>query len=345
VKALEEERRHRTMTAFALHSTANGRLDTSTTALGDVLPLVQDQGLVWLDIKEINEEVKAFLAQTMVVDELVVEDVFGDATTACLRFEDHAFFAVRARNNADRLDTEFVFVVVKDDLLVTVRRGNIPAFATFGRRLVNSDPDDVALGVDYLLYELLDAIADDWTPVLSRFSGILDDLEFQVFDPSNTYDNLLERLHGLKGDLREANKSIESLNSITMRCVQPGVRLVGTNVMRYFTDLHQLTTALVKRVSNYSAGAASTRDAYLSNISMQLSESNAKLTEVMTTLTMVGAIMLPLTLIAGLFGMNNVELPVDAFGGFWGIVAVMVGFAAIMMAYFWRKGWFNPPRP
>jgi Mg2+ and Co2+ transporter CorA len=38
-------------------------------------------------------------------------------------------------------------------------------------------------------------------------------------------------------------------------------------------------------------------------------------------------------------------LPADAFGGFWGIVCVMGAFAAIMLAYFWRKGWFNPPRP
>jgi magnesium transporter len=333
------------MTAFRLYGTAAGRIDTSAAALHEAHQLAEGQGMAWLDIQEVTEEVKAFLTDTVVVDELVIEDIFGDATTASLRFEDHTFFAVRARNNAEHLDTEFVFVVVKGDLLITVRRGSIPALTTFARRFVRSDPEDLALGVDYLLYELLDAIADDWTPVLSRFSGTLDDLEFQVFDPSNTYDNLLEQLHGLKGNLREANKSVESLNSITMRCVQPGIRLVGTNVMRYFTDLHQLTTALVKRVSNYSGGAASTRDAYLSNLSMQLSESNAKLTEVMTTLTMVGAIMLPLTLIAGLFGMNNVNLPADAFGGFWGIVGVMCAFAALMMMYFWRKGWFNPPRP
>jgi len=333
------------MSAFRLHTTYAGLIDTSSMALGEVPQAVEGQGLAWLDLAEINEEVRAFLTDTMAVDELIVEDVFGDATTASLKFDNHTFFAVRARNDAERLDTEFVFVIVKGNILITVHRGSLPALAIFRRRVAKSDPEDLALGVDYLLYELLDAIADDWTPVLSRFSGTLDDLEFQVFDPSNTYDNLLERLHGLKGNLREANKSIESLNSITMRCLQPGVRLVGTNVMGYFTDLHQLTTALVKRVSNYSAGAASTRDAYLSNISMQLSESNAKLTEVMTTLTMVGAIMLPLTLIAGLFGMNNVDLPADRFGGFWGIVGIMGLFAAMMMAYFWRKGWFNQRRP
>ncbi|MGB0378294.1 MAG: CorA family divalent cation transporter [Poseidonia sp.] len=55
--------------------------------------------------------------------------------------------------------------------------------------------------------------------------------------------------------------------------------------------------------------------------------------------------MLPLTLIAGIFGMNNEDLPSDVFGGFWGIMAMMAAFAIMMLGYFWRKGWLGPSRP
>jgi magnesium transporter len=329
------------MGEFRLYTTVSGRMDTSNMTLEGVLQAIEGKGLAWLDIPEATGEVKTFLAETMAFDELAVEDIFGEATTASLKFDDHRFFVVRARNKEVRLDTEFVFILIRGDLMVSVRHSPIPAFTTFGRRFLISDEEDLALGIDYLLYELLDAIADDWSPILSSFSSDLDDLEFQVFDPNKRYDNMLESLHGLKGDLREANKSIESLNTITMRLLQPGERLIDNDVKNYFTDLHQLTTAMVKRVSNYSAGAASSRESYLSNISMQLSESNAKLTEVMTTLTMVGAIMLPLTLIAGIFGMNNDDLPDEMFGGFWGIIGFMVLFALVMLAYFRRRGWFG----
>jgi Mg2+ and Co2+ transporter CorA len=61
----------------------------------------------------------------------------------------------------------------------------------------------------------------------------------------------------------------------------------------------------------------------------------------MTTLTIIGAIMLPLTLIAGIFGMNNDDLPIDRVGGFWGIISIMFVFAIIMLTYFWRRGWLN----
>ena len=75
---------------------------------------------------------------------------------------------------------------------------------------------------------------------------------------------------------------------------------------------------------------------------MQLSESNARLSEVMTTLTIIATIMLPLTLISGIFGMN-----VDAFGAGSGyfdlmdIIGAMLIFSFLMIGYFWRKGWFE----
>lgn len=126
--------------------------------------------------------------------------------------------------------------------------------------------------------------------------------------------------------------------------MKPGERFVAYNVQQYFSDLHQLSISLLKRCNNYSAGATSSRDTYLSNISMQLSESNAQLTEVMTTLTIIGAIMLPLTLIAGIFGMNNDDLPTDTIGGFWGVMTFMAIFAILMLVYFWRKGWIGSPK-
>jgi magnesium transporter len=91
-------------------------------------------------------------------------------------------------------------------------------------------------------------------------------------------------------------------------------------------------------------GANSTRDTYLTNANLKLAESNKRLTEVMTTLAIIGAIMLPLTLIAGIFGMNT-DLPFDAStrSGFWVIMSLMIAFGLTMIAYFWRRGWFREP--
>ena len=329
------------MAELLLQTAASNRLSTEGLVLDEVLKAIDGEGLSWLDILKPDKEVKKFLLETMDFSELAVEDVFGPADTTAQKFNNHRFLVVNARDADNRLDTEPVAIFIKQKLIITVRHTRIPALKAFSKRFRKAGSEDLALGIDFLLYELLDSIADDWTPILGKYSSELDDLEFRVFDPNQKYENLLEGLHDLKRQLREASKSIESLHTVTLRMLKPGEKLLSDGVSRYFSDLSQLCTSLVKRANNYSQGATSTRDTYLSNISMQLAESNAQLTEVMTTLTIIGAIMLPLTLIAGIFGMNNDDLPSDLVGGFWGIISLMVTFAIIMLIFFWRRGWLQ----
>jgi len=329
------------MAELRLQTAASGLIERESYQLNGVPEAVQDEGLAWLDILRPDDEVRQFLLERMDFDELAVEDVFGPADTTAQKFKNHRFIVINARDADNQLDTEPVAIFIKENLIITVRHYEIPALKKFRHRFKKADEEDLALGIDFLLYELLDSIADDWTPILNSYSRQLDQLEFQVFDPSKRYDNVLESIHDLKRYLREASKSIESLNTVTMRLLKPNERLIGSGAERYFSDLNQLSVALVKRAKNYSSGATSARDSYLSNTSMQLAESNAQLTEVMTTLTIIGAIMLPLTLIAGIFGMNNEDLPLDQVGGFWGIITIMVIFACLMLTFFWRRGWLK----
>lgn len=329
------------MAELRLQTAASGRIPRDSFTLDGVLGAIEGEGLAWLDILRPDDQVRAFLLETMDFAELSVEDVFGPADTTAQKFKNHRFVVVKARDADNQLDTEPVAVFIKENLLITVRHCTIPALKILARRFKKADEEELELGIDFLLYEMLDAVADDWTPILNKYSKQLDDLEFQVFDPNIEYDGVLEGLHNLKRQLREASKSIESLNTVTMRLLKPNERLISEGVMRYFSDLNQLSLALVKRANNYASGATSARDSYLSNISLQLAESNAQLTEVMTTLTIIGAIMLPLTLIAGIFGMNNDDLPLELVGGFWGIIAIMVAFACLMLTFFWRRGWLK----
>ena len=329
------------MVELRLQTAKSGLIARESFDLNTVQVAIQEEGLAWLDILRPDDNVRKFLLEQMGFDELAVEDVFGPADTTAQKFKNHRFIVINARDADNQLDTEPVAIFIKENLIITTRHYSIPALKKFQVRFKKADDQDLALGIDFLLYELLDAIADDWTPILNSYSRQLDQLEFQVFDPSKKYDNILESIHDLKRYLREASKSIESLNTVTMRLLKPNERLIGSGAERYFSDLHQLSIALVKRANNYSSGATSARDSYLSNISMQLAESNAQLTEVMTTLTIIGAIMLPLTLIAGIFGMNSEGLPITPIAGFWGIIGLMLLFAVSMLTFFWRRGWLK----
>jgi len=327
------------MAELRLQTTGAGVIASSEFTLGGLEASVEGKGTAWLDILKPDDEIKEWL-EGIGIDELAIEDIFGHASDTVQRFDGHRFVVVRARDADNRLDTEPIAIILRDNMMITVRGTRIPALDVFSRRLKTADDDEIAIGVDFLLYELLDSIADDWTPILSEYSNRLDDLEYRVFDPSRAYDGLLEGLHDLKRLLREATKSIESLQSACLRLLKPGERLINESCLVFFTDLQQLSNTLVKRCAAYSAGATSTRDTYLSHVNLSLARSNAKLTEVMTTLTIIGAIMLPLTLIAGIFGMNT-ELPaeLDEIGGFWTIMAGMAIFSLLMLTWFRRKDW------
>jgi len=333
------------MAELRLQTSAGGRLSKEAFSLASLRQSVDGQGLAWLDIVNPDEEIRNFLLDDCGFDELAVEDTSGHTANTVQKFDNHRFVVIQARDDdKNRLDTEPVAIFLQENLMITVRHTKIPALKVFSKRLLRADTEDIEIGVDYLLYEILDSIADDWASRLAEYSDELDTLEFRVFDPSTRYENMLEDLHLLKQRLREVSKSVESLHSACIRLLRPGERLVNEKSITHFTDLQNLVTTLVKRTNNYSLGATSTRDTYLTNANLKLAESNKRLTEVMTTLAIIGAIMLPLTLIAGIFGMNT-DLPFDAStrSGFWVIMSMMIAFGLTMITYFWRRGWFRVP--
>jgi len=293
------------MAELRLQTSAGGRLSKEAFSLATLRQCVAGQGLAWLDIVNPDEEIRNFLLDDCGFDELAVEDTTGHTANTVQKFDNHRFVVIQARDDdKNRLDTEPVAIFLQNKLMITVRHTKIPALKVFSKRLLHANEEDLEIGIDYLLYEILDSIADDWANRLAEYSDELDTLEFRVFDPSTRYDNMLEDLHLLKQRLREVSKSVESLHSACIRLLRPGERLVNEKSITHFTDLQNLVTTLVKRTNNYSLGATSTRDTYLTNANLMLAKSNKRMTEVMTTLTIIGAIMLPLTLIAGIYLIN-----------------------------------------
>jgi len=325
---------------------STGKAGEKTLRINDLAPALEGIKSGWLDILNPGEKEKIFMLDKLNFHPLAVEDCFADPVDRAEHYDSHRFVVLKARDADSELDTEYLLLFLTNNLLVTVRNTVIPAVERFRDRYRSIRRQKrLERGPEFLLYELLDSVADDWMDILSNYSDKLDNLEDRVFDLQNKYSNLLESLHQIKQDLREIQKSIIPLQNIVARLLRPDEEFISKDNYLYFRDLADVIKGLVIRVENYSAGAASTRDTYLSQVSVKLSESNAQLSEVMTTLTVIGSIMLPLSLIAGIFGMN-----IGAFGAgggrfdFLHIMLLMLGFAGIMLLYFYRKGWIGPQK-
>ncbi len=334
------------MSTIRLLTASTGKAGEKTLQIEQLAKSLQSINSGWLDILNPGEAEKQFMLDELGFHPLAVEDCFADPVDRAEHYDNHRFVVLKARDADSELDTEYLLVFLSDSLLVTVRNTVLPSVERFrGRYRSIRRQKRLERGPEFLLYELLDSVADDWMDILSTYSDKLDDLEDRVFDPRTRYSNLLESLHQLKQDLREIQKSIIPFQNIVGRLMRPDEEFISKENHLYFRDLADVIKGLVIRVENYSAGATSTRDTYLSEVSVRLSESNSRLSEVMTTLTVIGSIMLPLSLIAAIFGMN-----VSAFGagegdlGLTEILLLMAGFAGIMLFYFYRKGWIGPQK-
>ncbi|HJM44334.1 MAG TPA: magnesium transporter CorA family protein [Candidatus Poseidoniaceae archaeon] len=337
------------MASIRVYTSVDASLGGKKVQLEELDEMIAELKQAWIDIRLINEteeetqEIRRFLLDKMKFHSLAVEDCFDIPVSRAERFENHRFVAFKARDQDKKLDTEYLRVFLTEFNVVTVRHSKIPAINQFKGRYRSARLEkQLKRGPEFLLYELLDAVADDWTEMLEDYSSILDTLEYQVFDPSKKYSDLLERLHVIKQDFREMSKSVVPLHKMVSQMLRPDSDFLSEDNLLFFQDTADNFSDIVTRVTNYSAGATSTRDSYLTHVSMRLSESNAQLTEVMTTLSIIGSIMLPLTLIAGIFGMN-----VSAFdagtGNFdlWQILTLMGVFSVLMLVYFYSKGWLN----
>ena len=328
------------MSTIRILTASTGKAGEKTLQTKDLVTALANIKSGWLDILNPGEAEKKFMLEKLNFHPLAVEDCFADPVDRAEHYETHRFVVLKARDADSELDTEYLLVFLTDNLLVTVRNTVIPAVERFRDRYRSIRRQKrLERGPEFLLYELLDSVADDWMDILSNYSDKLDNLEDRVFDPHNSYSNLLESLHQIKQDLREIQKSIIPLQNIVGRLMRPDEEFISEENYLYFRDLADVIKGLVIQVENYSSGAASTRDTYLSQVSVKLSESNSRLSEVMTTLTVIGSIMLPLSLIAGIAGMN-----VGSDFDFTQIVSVMIGFAGIMLFYFYRKGWIGPQK-
>jgi magnesium transporter len=186
---------------------------------------------------------------------------------------------------------------------------------------------------------LLDAIVDGFFPILEVYGEALETLEDEVVASPDR--QTLERIHQMKRELLMLRRAIWPQRDMINSLIRDGNDLITDEVRIYLRDCYDHTVQVLDMVETYRELASSLMDVYLSSVSNRMNE-------VMKFLTVVSSIFIPLTFIAGVYGMNfNTEkspynLPELNF--YWGYpicLAVMATIAVTMIVLFYRRGWFE----
>jgi magnesium transporter len=194
-----------------------------------------------------------------------------------------------------------------------------------GSRLRESD-------ASFLAYSLLDALVDQCFPILEAFSTRAEILEEAIL--ANTQTGIINQIHQLKRDLLLMHWVIWPLREVVSNLQREAYECISDSTRVYLRDLYDHVIQIIDIIETYREITSDLTETYMSSVSNRMNET-------MKTLTIIGTIFIPLTFLAGVYGMNFRHLPELnqrwAYPAFWAVCLVT---AVGMLLYFRRRKWF-----
>ncbi|HAU37555.1 MAG TPA: magnesium and cobalt transport protein CorA [Phycisphaerales bacterium] len=293
-------------------------------------------GVAWINVDGLHQlEVIEELGRRFDLHPLVLEDIANTAQRPKLEDYGQSLFIVVKmltwNDQAARVESEQVSLILGQDFLLTFQERPGDVFDLIRDRLRNDKGRIRRMGADYLAYALLDAILDYYFTVLEQIGDrieILEDLEVR-----NPRPETLREIHRLKREMITLRRAAWPLRDVVNSLERGKNSLLREDTGVYFRDLYDHAVQVIENTETYRDMLSGLLDLYMSAVSNRMNE-------VMKVLTIIATIFIPLTFIAGIYGMNFEFMP--ELGRPWGYPAalgVMALVALAMLIYFRRKKW------
>jgi len=249
-------------------------------------------------------------------------------------YGDHVFLTLKMLRfdaAAGRVAAEHVGLVMGEGFVLSFCEGRSEALESVRTRIREGKGRLRQAGSDYLFYALMDAILDDCFDVLEAVGERAETLQDQVL--AGTGPEMLQKIHALKQELTFLRKCTWPLRDVIAELRRGECALIQKGLGVYLRDLHDHVAQVIDTVEIY-------RDMISGMIDVYLSSAGNHMNEVMKTLTVVATIFIPLTFIAGVYGMNFRHMPELAWSwSYPAVLGVMAAAAALMLLYVKKKGW------
>lgn len=304
----------------------------------------------WIDIRGLGDvPMLEYLRDELDLNPLVLEDIVNTYQRPKIEDYDHYLFAVSRMLELERglrIRNEQISFLLFEDMLISFQEDYEDILDPVRKRLRAEKNMSIRnLGPAYLLYALMDNCLDYYFTILDRFSDELDMIEQHLYKKPQKI--LMYRIQEVKRGMIGLRRSIWPERDKINEMLRLPTDLVGSKVKVYLRDTYDHTIQLIDLVETYKEIASNLMDMYLSLMSNRMNE-------IMKFLTIVSAIFIPLTFIAGVYGMNfayqdpetgkvlpNNMPELYAENGYLYTMIIMGLIALGEVIYFWRKGWFK----
>ncbi|MFC1527776.1 magnesium/cobalt transporter CorA [Candidatus Neomarinimicrobiota bacterium] len=302
----------------------------------DDLKIRTDDLNTWINITGLaNIDVITTIGKQYDINHLVLEDILNTQHRPKIEeFDDYTFFTfkmLRLGKARREITSEQVSIILGKNYVLTFQEVEGDTFDSVRNRLNNQIGKIRTRGADYLLYTLVDTVVDSYFSIIDTLNDNVQKLEDQII--SNPSNNALEKIQSYKKDVQFLRKMISPLRDSVGFLCNADTNLIADNTTLYFKDTFDHILHINDSLNEMRDNLTSQLEIFHSNLSDQMND-------VMKVLTIIATIFIPLTFIAGIYGMNFKFMPeLDWYWGYPAILGIMAIIIISMIYYFKKKNW------
>jgi len=307
-----------------------------TENIEDAFDFESSEHVTWINVNGLNNATEIErLGEYYDLHPLIQEDIVTTNQRPKIdEYEDYLFivFKMLHYNTEGDFVSEHVSLVMGHNYVTTFQEADGDVFDGIRDRLENAMGRIRNAGSDYLMFALLDAVVDNYFSVIETLSDKIEALEDQLFD-DKVQDDITEDIQDLKKEILRIRRAVLPLREVINKLEKSDTTLIEEKTRNYIRDLYDHIIQVSESVDIYREMIWGLMDMYMTTISN-------KMNEVMKVLTIMASIFIPLTFMAGIYGMNFDYIPeLKLKYGYFYLWGAMILVFCGLLYYFKRKKW------
>ena len=310
--------------------------EKQVSAIEDCFPFKATPTVTWINIDGLHDiRLMEKIGKEFDLHPLLLEDVLNTGQRPKSEdFGKNIFIVLRMLSYNDELqavESEQVSLVVGANFVISFQERVGDVFEPIRERIRNNKGRICKMRADYLAYALVDAVVDSYFTILERFGEKIESMEEKlVSDPT---EKTLQQIHAMKREAILLRKSVWPLREAISGLQRSESELISEATSVYLRDVYDHTIQIIDTIESFRDMVSGMLDIYLSSISN-------KMNSVMKVLTIIATIFIPLTFVAGIYGMNFESMPELKWKyGYAAVWVVMLTIGMAMVIYFRRRKW------
>ncbi|RZS98050.1 magnesium/cobalt transporter CorA [Cecembia calidifontis] len=307
------------------------------TDLSQIPPFLEQEHKFWLNVTSLNNldllnEIKVIFD----IHSMALEDILNTQERPKVEVFDHFILIVvkmlYTRTEIVDLETEQISIVIGKNYVISFQENKYDVFDGIRSRLENPSGKIRKHGTDYFAYTLLDAIVDEYYAILEKITDQIEVLEEKIINEDKKIR--LGEIYTQRKSIQLLKKVIWPTRELLSTLKKTESFLIKRRTLPFINDIYEQSVQIMDNLEMQRESITTLVEIFMTNISLRQND-------VMKTLTIIATIFIPLTFLAGVYGMNFEYMPELKWKyGYWFTWIIFLGISIIMVFYFKRKRWF-----